>query len=100
MSEKFTEDCLKVLAVKIDEECLGTGNHDIENEIFDFFEKINDDQENTNTLDDTFINPSLSFSCNKCDFVAKNSSGLKTHIKRKHKNFDWLTHYRTKIEID
>ena len=35
--EKFTEDCFKVLEVKIDEECMGTGNHEIENEINDFF---------------------------------------------------------------
>ena len=35
--EKFTEDCFKVLTVKIDEECMGTGNHEIENEINDFF---------------------------------------------------------------
>ena len=67
---------------------MGSCSHEIENEILDILENINDDKENTNPLDDTFINPSKSYSCKKCEFVAKNASGLKTDIKRKHQNHD------------
>ena len=89
------------LAVKVDEIFLGLGNHEIEEEILDFFvkeeheveEQVDDkeeleDQDTTDPLDRTFFNPSLGFSCKKCDFVAKNAGGLKTHTKRKHKNYD------------
>ena len=38
-----------------------------------------------NTLETKFINPSMGFSCEKCEFIAKNKVGLKTHIKKKHK---------------
>ena len=118
-SEKFTEHCLKVLAVKVDEICIGSGYNLIEKEIIEFFQKEehedqgagneehddqgedkedredqddgkeeHEDQDTTNFMDKTFINPSLGYSCEKCDFVAKNAGGLKTHIKRKHKNYD------------
>ena len=118
-SEKFTEHCLKVLAVKVDEICIGSGYNLIETEIIEFFQKEehedqgagneehddqgeekedredqddgkeeHEDQDTTNFMDKTFINPSLGYSCEKCDFVAKNAGGLKTHIKRKHKNYD------------
>ena len=79
-----------ILAAKVDEHCLGEGYHQIESEIIKYFENDLDEQEikkDTNPLDDTFKNPSFSFSCTKCDFVAKSASGLKTHSKRKHKNF-------------
>ena len=36
-NKKFTEQCVKVLAVKVDEICLGLGSHEIEEEIMDFF---------------------------------------------------------------
>ena len=115
-SEKFTEQCIKVLALKVDEICIGSGTNLIEKEVIEFFhkeehvdgneehedqgdekqvcedqfcEKEEDkDQETTNFLDQTFVNPSLGYSCEKCDFVAKNAGGLKTHIKKKHKRFD------------
>ena len=77
------------------------GSQEIEEEILDFFVKEEhdvedqaddkeelEDQDTTDPLDRTFLNPSLGFSCKKCDFVAKNAGGLKTHTKRKHKNYD------------
>ena len=39
-------------------------------------------------LDTTFLNPSMGFSCKKCEFVGKNEGGLKTHVKKKHKGYD------------
>ena len=108
-NRKFTEQCVKVLAAKVDEICMGLESHVVEEEIIDFFVKeehdddvdeiddkdadIDDkeeleDQDITDPLDRTFFNPSLGFSCKKCDFVAKNTGGLKTHTKRKHKNYD------------
>ena len=87
-NKAFTEQCCKVLAVKVDEICLGEGTTEVENAIIDFFDNEHENQEETNNLDDTFLNPSISFSCIKCDFVAKNAGGLKTHIKKKHKNYD------------
>ena len=100
-NRKYTEQCVKFLAVKVDEICLGLGSQEIEEEILDCFFKEEhevedqaddkeelEDQDTTDPLDRTFFNPSLGFSCKKCDFVAKNAGGLKTHTKRKHKNYD------------
>ena len=41
--------------------------------------------ENENCLEATFVNPSMGFACENCDFIAKSKSDLKTHIKKKHK---------------
>ena len=99
-NRKYTEQCVKFLAVKVDEICLGLGSQEIEEEILDFFVKEEhevedqaddkeelEDQDTTDPLDQTFLNPSLGFSCKKCDIVGKNA-GLKTHIKRRHKTYD------------
>ena len=49
------------------------------------FQKQEEFFQNDNSLEQTFINPSVRFECEKCEFVAKNKSGLKTHTKKKHK---------------
>ena len=36
------------------------------------------------TLDQTFLNPSSEMKCDLCDFVSKNSKGLKIHKRAKH----------------
>ena len=43
----------------------------------------NETNDNTNDdlLDQTFMNPSAGFTCNECNFVAQNKSGLKRHRK-------------------
>ena len=41
--------------------------------------------ENVNLLESTLVNLSMGFICKVCDFVGKNSHGLKTHVKKKHK---------------
>ena len=51
------------------------------------FPKDEDIVEIENSLESTFINPSMGFSCEKCEFIAKNKGGLKTHIKMKHKMY-------------
>ena len=43
-----------------------------------------------NVLDDsemnaTFLNPSYSFPCDVCEFIAKSKAGLQSHVKAKHK---------------
>ena len=99
-NKEYTDHCIKVLAAKTDEVCMGEGCMGVQKEIIDFLDNVKDEhddqyddkeelegQDTTDHLDQTFFNPSLGFSCEKCDFVAKNAGGLKTHIKRKHKNF-------------
>ena len=51
------------------------------------FPKDEDIVEIENSLESTFINPSMGFSYEKCEFIAKNKGGLKTHIKMKHKMY-------------
>ena len=54
-------------------------------------ENTKEEAESNNLLQDTFVNPSNGFDCDKCDFVAKTEAGLKTHSKKKHKNNkNWL----------
>ena len=49
------------------------------------FQKQEENFQNDNSLEQTFINPSVGFECEQCEFVAKTKSGLKTHNKKKHK---------------
>ena len=43
--------------------------------------------ESEDNLEQTFVNPSMVISCEQCEFVAKTKTGLKTHVKKKHKNY-------------
>ena len=36
-------------------------------------------------MNSTFLNPSVGFPCEKCDFIAKSKGGLQVHTKAKHK---------------
>ena len=36
-------------------------------------------------MNTTFFNPSVGISCENCDFIAKNKSGLQVHMKAKHR---------------
>ena len=47
---------------------------------------VTEDQETETieNLDMTFCNASVTFNCEECEFVAKNSTGLKIHRKAKH----------------
>ena len=46
---------------------------------------INEDMLIAETLETTFMNPSMGFQCENFYFTAKSKSGLKTHTKKKHK---------------
>ena len=49
--------------------------------------EVNDEDQmenSTDTLEATFVNPSLEKQCDKCEFVAKNKRGLKIHQRAKH----------------
>ena len=46
------------------------------------FQKQEEFFQNDNSLEQTFINPSVRFECEKCEFVSKSKSGLKTHSKK------------------
>ena len=45
----------------------------------------NEDVSDLNDFNSTFINPSVGFPCENCDFNAKSNGGLQTHIRAKHK---------------
>ena len=80
MKEKFEvlaktiyekDDIIKELAVKVKL---------LEEKVFANDDTVDLNNEKTE-LNNTFLNPSVGVSCEKCDFIAKSKGGLQLHIK-------------------
>ena len=57
---------------------------DLEEAIDDKANETSNIDQPVNPLEKTFVNPSLVFKCEFCDFVAENNDDLETHMKQKH----------------
>ena len=44
-------------------------------------DNTNDDDQSTNFLDKTIVNPSMAYKCKNCDFDTENESDLDQHMK-------------------